>query len=271
MGKGVHRTVALTLALFSALALADVPPPPAVQNVKVTEHLGEQIPTDLQFTDSNGHPFRIADVLASGKPVLLTLAYYHCPMLCGLVMSGEMKALRQTDLELGKDYRALTVSIDPDETSQMAAEKKRGYLQDLGYPDTDPNWIFATGQADQVKKLADAIGFGYSYDRFSKQYAHNAVIMFLSPDGRVTRYLYGVNFAPKDVSLALLEASHGKVGTSLDRVILQCFRFDPATRKYGFDIMLFMRAGALTVLFSLATLLFILWRREVKTKRGAHA
>jgi protein SCO1/2 len=269
MRNGLYSS--LIVVLLASGAQADVPPPPAVQQVSVTEKLGQPIPQGLSFVDSNGKRFQLKDVLAGGKPVLLTLVYYDCPMLCSLVMGGTVSALTKSGLKLGQDYRALTVSVDPNETSDLARTKKRGYLQSLGYPETDPNWVFATGDKPEIDELADAVGFGYQYDGASKQYAHDAVIMFLSPEGKMMRYLYGVTFQPQDVKLALVEASHGKVGTSLDRVLLTCFQYDPATHRYGLFISLFVRIGATLVLLSLITLLFILFRYDKKMKRGSPA
>lgn len=264
-------TSSLLVLFVATAAFADVPPPPAVQQVSVVEKLGQPIPEGLSFVDSDGKRFVTGDVFHDGKPVVLTLVYFECGMLCSPMMGGLVKALSATGLKLGSDYHALTVSIDPHETTDQAREKKRGYLQSLGYPETDPNWVFATGDKPEIEKLADSVGFGYRYDGASKQYAHDAVVMFLSPEGKVSRYLYGIQFQPQDVKLALVEASHGKVGTSLDRVLLTCFQFDPATRKYGFYIMTFIRAGALLVLFTLASLLIILFRHEKKMKRGSPA
>ena len=265
------HTLALLALLAASVALADVPPPPAVQRVSVVEKLGNAIPQGLSFVDSTGHRFLLKELFGHGKPVLLELVYYDCPMLCSLVMAGSVKALAKTGLVLGKDYDALTVSIDPSETSDLARTKKQGYMQSLGARPDDPHWVFATGDRPEIEKLADSVGFGYRYDGSTKQYAHDAVIMLLTPEGTVSHYLYGVQFKPQDLKLGLIEASHGKVGTGFDRVLLQCFRYDPATRRYGFAIMVFIRAGALLTLFTLAILLFILFRRERRMKRGSPA
>jgi protein SCO1/2 len=269
MKKGLE-SLAL-VALLALPAMADVPPPPAVQQVSVTEKLGQRVPQDVSFVDATGHRFKLAERFGHDKPVLLTLVYYNCAMLCSPMMGGLVKALRASGLTLGKDYDALTVSIDPDETTDLAAQKKQGYLQALGVHPTDASWVFATGDQPEIEKLADSVGFGYQYDGASKQYAHDAVVMFLSPEGKVSHYLYGIEFAPQDVKFALIEASHARVGTSLDRVLLSCFRYDPATRKYGFYIMTFVRAGALLTLFTLLTLLFVLFRQERRMKRGSPA
>jgi len=261
--------LALLCAMLSAPVLGEVAPPPDFQKVKVVEHLGEKIPEDLTFTDSNGKPFALKDAFHHDRPVVLTLVYYDCPSLCRPLMDGLVKSLKASGLTLGKDYDALTVSFSPTETSALAQQNKARLLPVIGAADTDPNWIFATGQDPQIHKLADAVGFGYTYVGASKQYAHDAVVFMLSPDARLMRYLYGIEFVPQDVKFALIEASHGKVGTTLDRLVLQCFQFDSTTHRYGLYAVLFVKAGAVLVLLTLLTLLTILWRHEVKKKRGA--
>lgn len=257
-------------ALLSAPALGDVAPPPDFQKVKVVEHLGEHIPEDLSFTDSNGKPFTLKDVFHRGKPVVLTLVYYDCPSLCRPLMDGLVKSLKGTGLALGKDYDAVTVSFAPTETPALAQKTKARLLPAIGAADTDPNWIFATGADSQIHRLADAVGFGYTYVGSSKQYAHDAVVFVLSPDARLMRYLYGIEFVPQDVKFALIEASHGKVGTTLDRLVLRCFQWDPVGHKYGLYAVTFVKAGAVLTLLTLVTLLTILWHQEKKKKnRGA--
>lgn len=238
-----------------------------MQRVDVIEALGERVPLDLHFTDSDGKPFTLAEKLHQARPVVLTLVYYRCPMLCPLVLGGMIKSLTQTHLALGKDYDILTVSIDPNETSAMAHERKRGYLQALGRGEADPHWTFATGDGDSIHALAKAVGYEYTYDAQAKQFAHNAVLMLLSPDGKIARYLYGVEFTPRDLELSLVEASNGKVGTSVDRLLLTCYQYDAAKRRYGPYIFAFIRIGALLVFFALAGLLTLLWRQELKARK----
>lgn len=261
--------LALLCALLSAPALGDRVVPPDFRQVKVVEHLGDGIPQDLTFLDQDGKPFQLKDAFHHGKPVVLTLVYYNCKSLCGPLMEGLVKSLQGTGLTLGKDYDGVTISIDPHETSAMAKADKERLLKKLGGTDAGDHWIFATGQDPQIHKLADAVGFGYTYIGESKQYAHNAVLFVLSPDAKLMRYLYGIEFVPQDVKFALIEASHGRVGTTLDRLVLQCFQFDPVSHRYGLYAVLFVKAGALLCFFTLAILLSILWRQEVKKKKGA--
>jgi len=255
---------ALFSILLSGAALAADPMPRALESIEITEKIGEPIPLDLPFTDSTGKERRLGQFFHPDKPVILILAYYRCPMLCNLVISGTVNALKGTGLKLGRDFVALTVSIDPSETPQLAAERKAGHLQALGEPTTDPSWAFTTGADVQVHALAKSVGFGYSYDEDTKQYAHPAVIFVLTPAGKISRYLYGIEYSPRDLKLALVEAADGKVGTSLDRVLLSCFKYDPALRRYGFYVWGILKGGALVVFAMLSALLAVLWRRELK-------
>ena len=246
--------------------------PAAVKGVDVLERLGDSVPEAGLFIDSEGQPFQLSDALHRGKPVVLTLVYYRCPALCSLVLSGLTRSLRNLDLKLGEDYRVVTVSIDPTETSRQAAESKRGHLQALGVDPLSPAWTFATGKDEDIHALAGALGFQYTYDEASKQYAHAAAIFVLSPDGKISRYLYGIDFPTRDVKMALVEAGKGKVGTALDRVLLTCFKYDATTRKFEPYVLGFVRIGASFVFVALATLLTVLWRQEMKMKkRGARA
>ncbi len=243
-----------------------------VKGVDVLERLGDPVPEGGRFVDSEGQPFRLADVLHRGKPVVLNLVYYRCPALCSLVLSGLTRSLRNLDLKLGEDYRVVTISIDPTETSAAAAESKRGHLQALGADPTTPNWTFATGNDDDIHALAGALGFQYTYDEASQQYAHAAAIFVLSPDGKISRYLYGIDFPSRDMKMALVEAGKGKVGTALDRVLLTCFKYDATSRRFEPYVLGFIRIGASLVFVALATLLTVLWTQEMKMKkRGAKA
>jgi protein SCO1 len=237
--------------------------PPALQGVDVQERLGELVPLEAEFLDEAGRPVRLGEVLPRNKPVLLTLAYYQCPMLCNLVLSAQARAMRDMGLTLGRDYEAITVSIDPKDTPAQSHERRKRHLQTLGQEETAP-WRFLTGSEESIQKLAGALGFRYRYDEATQQYAHPAVLHVLSPEGAVARYLYGASFDPGDLKLSLLEAASGRVGTSLDRVILSCYRYDPALRRYGFFVFGFIRVGAMLVFLSLMAMLTLYWRRELK-------
>ena len=242
--------------------------PPQLKGVDVQEHLGELAALETAFTDSSGKPVQLRDVLPRTRPVLLTLVYYNCPLLCNLVINEQIRTMRELGLELGKDYEAVTVSIDPKDTPAQSHERRRKHLQSMGLPETAP-WHFLTGTEENIHQLADTVGFKYAYDERTQQYVHPAVLMVLTPEGSISRYLYGTSFPAKDMKLALLEAAGGRVGTSFDRIVLTCFKYDTATRRYGFYIFGFLRIGALMVFGALATMLAYYWRRELK--KGAAA
>lgn len=246
-------------------------PPAILEEVGVEERLGNKVPLELTFTDWSGRPFRLGDAFGGHKPVVLTLVYYDCPMLCGLVLSGMAKTMRENGLALGKDYAALTVSFDPEEKPAQAAERRRGYLQSLGKDDQSRDWPFLVGSEQASRQLADAVGFRYQRDPASKEWAHVAAIFVLTPDGTVSRYLYGIEYPPKDFRLAVVEAADGKVGTSFDKFLLTCYRYDPASRKYEPYAWGFVRAGGLAVLLALSGLIGgLVWReRKAKARRAA--
>jgi cytochrome c oxidase subunit 2 len=206
----------------------------AIGAVDIDEHLGAKIPGDLPFSDESGRPVSIGDYFTGDRPVVLILAYFRCPMLCDLVLRGMAGAVKEQPLVLGRDFRALTVSIDPKDRPAQAALKQHNLLQAMNRPDAP--WPFLTGKEQQIQQLAGALGFQYTYDPKSDQYAHPACAIVLTPDGRISRYLYGADFRPFDLRLALQEASRGRVGGIFDRVLLTCFRYDPATRRYAWAV-----------------------------------
>ena len=242
----------------------------ALQDIDVVEHLGDRIPAGLSFRDSTGHLVAFDDLLRQGRPLVVTLGYYRCPMLCGLVLDGLAKALKTGGLTLGKDFTAVSVSIDPNEEAKLADEQQKRILAAIGGPGAPApaeDWPFLMGDPENSRLLARTVGFRYKYDEQSKQFAHSAVAFVLTPAGVISRYLYGVDFLARDVRLALVEASGGRVGTSFDKVLLSCYRYDPVNRKYAPYVFAFVRGGALMVFFALAGLLTILWRKELAMKR----
>jgi protein SCO1/2 len=247
----------------------EVPPPPALQQVEIVEDLGAQVPLGAGFTGADGAAVALRDVAARGRPTILALVYYECPMLCGLVLGGLAKAMRETGLELGRDFDALTISFDPRETSRLAAQRQRTYVMKAGAPGKEPHWPFLTGSEPEIRRVADAVGFRYAWDEETKQYAHAAALVVLTPDGRVSRYLYGIDYPARDLRLALVEAADGRVGTSFDRLLLTCYRYDPVSRRYQPYVRGFIRVASLAVLGALAITLGVFWRREWKGRKGA--
>jgi protein SCO1 len=242
----------------------------ALQDVDVIEHLGERVPANLAYTDEAGRTVTLGSMLNRGKPVLVTLGYHRCPMLCGLVLDGLVKASHNSGLKLGKDFLAVDVSIDPAEDEKLLAATQRRVVELAGNGATTADWPFWRSSADggaAVRALAEVVGFKYKYDPESKQFAHDAVAFVLTPEGVIARYLYGVDYPARDFRLAVVESGGGRVGTSFDKVVLSCFRYDPATRRYAPFVMGFMRIGALTVLLALAGLLTVLWRKEIAMRK----
>ncbi|HEY2744882.1 MAG TPA: SCO family protein [Polyangia bacterium] len=262
-------------ALAAALLFAVVPTPARAieklpDNVGVVEKLGERVPTNLVFNDENGKRVQLGDYLKDGKPVLIALVYFKCEMLCSLTLNGIVGALRQQTWKLGKEYRVITVSFDPNEKPELALAKQRGYLGALGLlpEEHGHDWPFLTGDKQNLDALADALGFKFRWDAVNKTWDHTAAIMALSPDGKITRYLYGVQYPSNDVRMALFEAGDGKVGTTFERVLLRCYAYDTSTKSYRVFAITFMRIGALTVLGMLVILLTLLWRRDLRRSRA---
>lgn len=257
-------------AVLIATLVAQAAPaqPPAAE---VVEKLGEAIP-DARFQDAQGNLVSLRDLVTRGKPVVLTFIYFDCPMLCSLVQKGVIKGLNGTDLGVGKDFYGLTVSFSPTDTPREALSRQIGYLGTLAHHSgRHIDWPFLTGSQGAITRLADAIGFRYRWDEEAKQFEHPAVTVVLTGDGRISRYLYGVDPTPQDLKLAILEAGQGKVGTTLDRAILTCFRFDPAKRKYGVYAWGLMRLGAGATGLAVIGLLGTLWWAELKKKKRTAA
>jgi protein SCO1/2 len=235
---------------------------PQELNVEIVEHLGEKIPTSLTFKDEQGQEVALSQYFGKGKPVLLNLVYFNCPMLCNMVLNGALEGLRELAWVPGEEFEVVTVSISPRETPELALAKKKNYLEQLGIEGAEKGWHFLTGDQDNIKALADAIGFGYRYDPSSQDYAHGAAIFFLADDATITRYLYGITFPAKQIRLALTEAGRGQVGSVMDRILLRCFMYEPSHKKYGFYIWGAMRLGGVLTVIILGGFLLLLWRRE---------
>jgi protein SCO1/2 len=251
------------IALLISLALAasaQEPVPPQLEGVGIEEKLGGAVDLDLTFTAENGHPVKLRELFHKDRPVILDLVYYSCPMLCNLVLNGQTAALREVPGVPGEDFEVVTISIDPTEMFDLAQRKRAMYLESYGRP--AGGWHFLTDRDGNVKRLAQQVGFRYKYDETTQQYAHAAAIMVLTPGGKVSRYLYGIKFNPRDVRLALAEASQSKFALTLDRVLLYCFHYDPKSRSYVPFAANLMRAGGAASVLVLAAVLGRFWRKE---------
>jgi protein SCO1/2 len=235
--------------------------PSLLKEVGIDQKLNQSIPLDLEFRDEHGKPVRLGEYFGQ-KPVILSMVYYNCPMLCTQVLNGLESSLKLIPMDIGKQFNVVTVSIDPTERPVLADAKQALYTGLYGRPGAAEGWHFLTGDEQQIRQLANALGFRYAYDPDSKQFAHASAIMLLTPEGKISRYFYGIQFASRDLRLGLVEASEGKIGTPVDQVLLFCYHYDPSTGKYGLLISrLIQTAGAVTVL-AIATLILVLYKKE---------
>jgi protein SCO1/2 len=233
--------------------------PPGLKNVGIEQHLDEQIPPELAFRDEAGKSVRLGDYFAK-KPAILNLVYYQCPMLCGEVLSGLESALRVLKFDVGKEFEVLTVSFDPRETPDMATKKKAEFLKRYGRPGAAEGWHFLTGPQASIDALTKAAGFQYQYDPKTGQFAHSTAIMVLTPEGKIAQYYYGVEYAPKDLRLGLIQASENKIGNLADQVLLYCYHYDPTTGKYGAIIARVLQLSGLATVLAMGVLMTILIR-----------
>ncbi|PWN07342.1 SCO family protein [Rhodohalobacter mucosus] len=236
--------------------------PAILDEIGVDEKLGDTIPLDLRFADSNGDSVRLGDLIQSGKPLLLNPLYYECPSLCSLVLDRVFSAVEDMAWTPGEDYTIISFSIDPDEGPALAKETRDTYLGDLNRQGAEEGWHFLTGREDQIRQLTDAIGFRYKKDERTQEYVHLASVMMISPEGVITRYLYGTNFNEFDFRNGLYEAADGKIGTPVDQIVLYCFTYDPSSQSYVPVAMNIMKLGGLATVIILGIFLTVLWRRE---------
>jgi protein SCO1 len=235
--------------------------PPYLENVGIEQHLDAQIPADLSFIDDAGRPVKLGDYFGK-KPLILNLVYYNCTMLCGEALTGLTGAMKMIKFDVGNEFDVVTVSFNPKETPEVAAAKKADYLRRYGRPGAASGWHFLTGPADSINALTKAVGFQYQYDAARNQYAHATAIMVLTPQGRISRYFYGVDFPPKDLRMGLVEASQNKIGNLTDQVLLYCYHYDPATGKYGAIVSNMLKLGAGFIILLLGGGILLLLRLE---------
>jgi len=240
--------------------------PGALEGVGIDQRLNQQVPLDLTFRDEAGRSVPLSSFF-QGKPVLLALVYYRCPMLCTQILNGVAGSLKAVSLEPGKDFEVVSVSFDPKDTPEIAASKKQTYLRRFGRGNSANGWHFLTGDPANIKALTDAVGFHYKYDAETDQFAHASGIMILTPQGRLSRYFYGVEYAPRDVRLGLVEASQNKIGNLTDTILLFCYHYDAATGKYGAVAMNMVRLAGAIFFFLGAGWLLIAFRRDLRLDR----
>jgi len=241
--------------------------PGSLVGVGIDQKLDAQVPLSTILRDEAGREVPLSSFFQAGKPVLLAPVYYRCPMLCTQILSGMESALKAVSLDPGKDFEVVAVSFDPKDTAEIAAAKKQNYLRRYRRPNTANGWHFLTGDEANVRALTDAIGFHYKYDPKTDQYAHASAIMILTPEGRVSKYFYGVEYSPRDIRLGLVDASHNRIGTPVDEVLLFCFHYDPATGKYGAVAMNLLRITAAAFLLVGGMAIVIALRRDSRGRR----
>ena len=235
--------------------------PPALKKVGIDQRLNDQLPLDAVFKDEHGNEVRLGQFF-NGKPVVLSLVYYTCPMLCNQVLNGMLGSFRQMSFNAGEQFEVVTVSFDTKETPQLAAAKKQTYIAGYNRPSGATGWHFLTGDDANIRRLTDAVGFRYTWDEQTGQFAHASGIMVLTPTGKLSRYFYDVKYSPRDLRLGLVEASEGRVGSPVDQVLLYCFHYDPREGKYGPAVMNFVRAGGVLTVLAIVAFVGVLWRRE---------
>lgn len=235
--------------------------PAALRDIEIEQKIDAQVPLDIVLRDEAGRERPLGEFLR-GKPVILSLVYYECPMLCTLVLNGLTSALKTISFNAGNEFDIVTVSFDPTEGPALAAAKKEAYLDRYRRAGAEQGWHFLTGDAEQVERLAQSVGFGYRYDPAIEEFAHAAAIIVLTPEGRIARYFFGVEYPPRDLRLGLVEAARGRVGTVVDQIMLFCYRYDPATGKYTPIVMNIVRLGGLVTVIAIAAMILLLRRRE---------
>lgn len=236
--------------------------PPELENVGITEKLGDKVDLSLPFQNELGQTVTLGQYFDGKRPVLLSVVYYNCPGLCNFHLNGVAQVLKDMDWKLGREFDMVVVSMDHKETPDLATKKKANYLDLVGDAELGKGWHFLVGSAASVKTLTDQLGFGFRWDTLSQQWAHSSAIHVLTPAGVISRYLYGIQFDPKTVRLSLVEASQGKLGTVIDRLILTCFQYNPDTRGYAFYAYNIVRFGAGLAAIALLAFLIPIWRRE---------
>ena len=243
--------------------------PGALAGVGIDQKLDQQLPLELKFKDEFGRDVTLSEYFKAGKPVLLVPVYYRCPMLCTQILGGVASSLKAVSLNPGQDFQVVAVSFDPKDTPETAADKKQMYMKRYGRDGAANGWHMLTGDEANIRPLMDAIGFHYQYDPKTDQYAHASGVMVATPDGRLSKYFYGVEYAPRDLRLGLVEASKSQIGTPVDQLLLFCFHYDPATGKYGAVAMNILRAAGGAFVLVCGGFLAIALRRDVKRSRAS--
>jgi protein SCO1/2 len=253
--------VLLGALMLAGPAAADSERPAALREIGFDQRLGESVPLDIHLRDEQGREVALRD-LFHGRPVVLSLVYYECPMLCTLSLNGLVSALSVLQMEPGRDFDLVTVSFDARETPAQARARKAVYVKRYGRASADTAWHFLTGDRAELARLTQAVGFRYAWDDESKQFAHAAGVVVLTPQGVISRYLYGIEYAPKDLRLGLVESAAGKLGSPVDAFLLACYRYDPVHGRYGAYVMGLVRLAGILTVVTLGGFVVVMLRRE---------
>jgi protein SCO1/2 len=235
--------------------------PSVLSDVAFDQKLGESLPLDVAFRDEAGRAVRLRDYFGR-RPVVLNLVYYDCPMLCTLSLNGLASALDVLSFDAGREFEIVTISFDPKETPELAAAKKKAYLERYGRRGAEGGWHFLTGDAEAISRVTQAVGFRYAWDEETGQFAHPAGILVLTPEGRISHYLFGIEYAPKDLRLALVDSGQGRIGNALDQVLLYCYQYDPHTGRFSASVMAGVRLGGVLTVLALGGFIVAMLRRE---------
>jgi protein SCO1 len=242
--------------------------PEALQKIGIDQKLGDQLPLDTVLKDEGGKDVKLGDYFNRGRPVILALVYYECPMLCNEVLNGLTGSLKGISLDAGKDFDVVAISFDARENDKpdLAKNKKASYVERYGRPGTENGWHFLTGTQESIDKVTKAAGFNYAWDEKTQQFAHAGGIMITTPGGKLSRYFYGIDYAPKDVKFGLMDSAEAKIGNPAEKLLLYCYHYDPASGKYGLAILSVVRLGGVATLLAMGAMFFVFWRRN-KNKR----
>jgi protein SCO1/2 len=237
--------------------------PKALAEVGIEQKLNEQLPLETEFKDENGKIVKLGEYFGK-RPVILALVYYECPMLCSEVLNGLTGSIKGLSFNVGKEFDVVAISFDAreNEKTDLAKSKKESYVKRYARPESENGWHFLTGTQDSIDKITKSVGFGYKWDEQTKQFAHAGAIMIVTPEGKMSKYLYGIDYAPKDVKFAVMESAESKIGTPVDQLMLYCFHYNPATGKYGLQILNVVRLGGVLTLLGMGAMFFVFWRRN---------
>ncbi len=240
--------------------------PDALKKIGIEQKLGEQLPLDVEFKDEEGNLVKLGSFFDKGRPVILAFVYYECPMLCNQVLNGLTGSLKGISFDAGREFDVVAISFDAREFDKpdLGKNKKASYMERYGRPSTEKGWHFLTGKQDSIDRVTSAAGFGYEWDEKSNQFAHAAGIMVVTPEGKLSRYFYGIDYSPKDLKFGVMESAGSKVGSAAEQLLLYCYHYDPASGKYGFAILNVMRLGGIATLIGLGAMGLVFWRRNRK-------